>query len=105
MSASRYIRKRPVAQSISEDETLKDSDGNTNDPLDRCTSSSLLPGSSALSTLDYDQLSSVSLKSLYDWCVYHTSLPIASLFCFHLTKKGKKDFTKTVSSELNFPVV
>ncbi|KAL3990501.1 WD domain G-beta repeat family protein [Acanthocheilonema viteae] len=66
MSASRYIRKRPMAQSISEDEALEDPNGNTNDPLEHCTSSSLLPESSVLSSSGYEQLSSVSLKSLYD---------------------------------------
>ncbi|CAG9535509.1 unnamed protein product [Cercopithifilaria johnstoni] len=66
MSASRYIRKRPVAQSISEDEALEDPDRNINDPPGHCTSSSLLSESSTLSTSGYEQLSSVSLKSLYD---------------------------------------
>ncbi|VDK75586.1 unnamed protein product [Litomosoides sigmodontis] len=53
MSAGRYIRKRPVAQSISEDEALEDPSGNINDPLSE---------PSTLSSSSYEQ----QLKSLYD---------------------------------------
>lgn len=74
MSAGRYIRKRPVAQSISEDEAVEDPSGNIDDPLGHCSSSSLSEPST-LSSLSYEQqLSSSSLKSLYDWCVYQIFL-------------------------------
>ncbi|VDO31901.1 unnamed protein product [Onchocerca flexuosa] len=66
MSAGRYTRKRPVAQSITEDETIEDSSRNVNDPLEHCTSSSLSSESSAHSTSNYGHLSSTSLKSFYD---------------------------------------
>lgn len=85
MSAGRFIRKRPVVQSISEDETIENPSRSTNDPLEHCTSSTLLSESSTLSTSGYEHLSSVSLKSLYDWCVYHTFL-----FSFHFPKKRRK---------------
>uniref|UniRef100_A0A1I8EZ04 WD_REPEATS_REGION domain-containing protein n=1 Tax=Wuchereria bancrofti TaxID=6293 RepID=A0A1I8EZ04_WUCBA len=68
MSAGRYIRKRPVAQSISEDEIVENPSRNVNDRLEHCSSSSLLSESSTFSTSTYEHLPSVSLKSLYDWC-------------------------------------
>ncbi|EJW84767.1 hypothetical protein WUBG_04321 [Wuchereria bancrofti] len=66
MSAGRYIRKRPVAQSISEDEIVENPSRNVNDRLEHCSSSSLLSESSTFSTSTYEHLPSVSLKSLYD---------------------------------------
>ncbi|VDK79003.1 unnamed protein product [Onchocerca ochengi] len=66
MSTGRYTRKRPVAQSITEDETVEDSSRNVNVPLEHCTSSSLLSESAAHSTSNYEHLSSTSLKSFYD---------------------------------------
>nr|CDP95865.2 Bm9906 [Brugia malayi] len=66
MSAGRYIRKRPMAQSISEDETVENASRNANDPLEHCSSSSLLSESSTFSTSTCEHLPSVPLKSLYD---------------------------------------
>uniref|UniRef100_A0AAF5Q6T2 RING-type domain-containing protein n=1 Tax=Wuchereria bancrofti TaxID=6293 RepID=A0AAF5Q6T2_WUCBA len=66
MSADGYIRKRPVAQSISEDETVENPSRNVNDRLEHCSSSSLLSELSTFSTTTYKHLPTVSLKSLYD---------------------------------------
>ncbi|VDN91993.1 unnamed protein product [Brugia pahangi] len=67
MSAGRYIRKRPMAQSISEDEAVENASRNANDPLEHCSSSSLLSESSTFSTSTCEHLPSTPLKSLYDW--------------------------------------
>lgn len=88
MSTGRYTRKRPVAQSITEDETVEDSSRNVNVPLEHCTSSSLLSESAAHSTSNYEHLSSTSLKSFYDWCVYHIFTLINFYFSISIWPKS-----------------